>query len=244
MPQYFPLSGAGVQPVGAWLLNDSAASTTVVDYGSAGNDGTAQANTNTLTTSGPFGSNSGLTFNGSTDYVDLGLGLTSALLDGSSAVTATAWIKVDTLDATDQIILAVGIGFGNYLGVYLSILGTTDLLRMAGRSVKTESLESVSSTDVTPTGEWIHVAGVLDYTGDAVYLYKNGVLNNSAAVTFDNAVYTDANDQDVNDAIGASFTPARNFDGSLSDVRIYDVALSAGQIYAMYLAGRRRAGRR
>jgi len=76
----------------------------------------------------------------------------------------------------------------------------------------------------TPPGVWTHVA--FTYDGSTFYTYINGVLTNTYSVTDTAASCSGAL------KIGGEST--REFAGSLDDVRIYNRALSASDISALY----------
>ena len=68
-------------------MNDNAASTVVLEASGNGRNGTAQQNTITLHTTGKI--DGALTFNGTSDYVNVGVALTGAY-------TKVAWVKRTT----------------------------------------------------------------------------------------------------------------------------------------------------
>jgi hypothetical protein len=83
-----------------------------------------------------------------------------------------------------------------------------------------------------PTGTWIHEAGTWD--GTTMRLYVNGVeVANAPAKALPH--------NDIALRIGADNTGASHFEGLVDEVAIHSRALSAGEIQAIYLAGK--AGR-
>jgi len=205
--------------VGHWTMDDNAASTTVLDAKGV-NNGTAQANTNTLSTTNAI-HNRAMTFNGSSDYIStvspntLGLG---------SAYTFAVWVKPTTLSAIANFIFAAG---SEKYELHLR----NDLTRFIPNGYPASALDF----SVVPIGEWSHLVVTLDNsTGDAK-AYINGVLDNSAtgrSIPSDTTILR----------IGIRGDTTLPFDGILDDVRIYDRALTASDIAALYQAGRQRTG--
>ena len=76
-------------------------------------------------------------------------------------------------------------------------------------------------------GQWHHVAGV--YNGSQLLIYIDGALDNSASATGSIAANNIAVDIGRN-----SEAAGREFDGAISNVIIYNGALSAGGIQAIY----------
>ncbi len=86
--------------------------------------------------------------------------------------------------------------------------------------------KALDSTTTPITGVWTHAVGV--YDGANMLIYINGVLDASLAVT--GAIGTSATK--VN--IGRSSQPAYYYNGSLDDIRIYNIALTLQQVSNLY----------
>jgi len=89
----------------------------------------------------------------------------------------------------------------------------------------------VDSPEPVQTGVWYHVAGVRG--SDFVQLYVNGQLVAQASVSF---AQTYGNSP-LYFGTSCQFAQDRKFAGLLDEVSLYDRALDAGQIAAIYLAG-------
>ena len=74
-------------------------------------------------------------------------------------------------------------------------------------------------------GGWRHVCVTL--SGTTAYIYIDGLLDNSGPVGVPTA-------NDVDQTIGASYTPWYFFDGVIDDVFIYDRALSESEVEELY----------
>lgn len=86
------------------------------------------------------------------------------------------------------------------------------------------------STRTVPVNTWTHVAAT--YNGSRLTVYIDGVAAGSMSITGT----TCANDEPL--AVGAKNAPAKGileafWDGQLDDVRVYNKALTAGQVAAL-----------
>lgn len=200
--------GGVVDPnLAGWWKFDEGSGTTA--YDSAGNNnGTIYYAT---WTSGQIGG--ALSFDGSDSYVSVPDNDNS--LDMDNEMTITAWIKPSSVDVL-CIVSKVGEAT-NY--VFEIIFGTLELFDDYG--------DYYSTSNVT-TGVWQHVAVTLK-KGDSVKFYINGAPAGTSAQT---TPFGSVNNEPlVIGMAGAYFDP---FNGDIDEVRIYNRALSAGEIQQIY----------
>jgi hypothetical protein len=89
-------------------------------------------------------------------------------------------------------------------------------------------------TTVLPVGVSVHLALVVDDEADTLFLYRNGTLANSN-VSFTGSLSAI---NDINNWLGRSqFVSDESFAGTLDEFRIYNVALTEGQIALSFSAG-------
>jgi len=165
-----------------------------------------------------------LDFDGRHNYVDLG-DPTSLQITGN--ITLAAWIKTDAPEDDYDVILAKGYTTTPNGGIFL---------RVFDGNYDTGSWDASGNHWVTvggagaDIGQWVHLAGT--YDGSNWNLYKNGQMIGSAA---DSVGAVEVN---AGWAIGSrgGGTAERLFGGLIDDARIYDRALSYGEI--AWLAGR------
>ncbi len=94
---------------------------------------------------------------------------------------------------------------------------------------------SIGNTGINLDGEgWNHVAAVFDDANDQVTLYHNGVQVEILSTT-DSIDWTDDANTSANTYIGTHGNSSSSFDyrGLIDDVRIYNRALSSGEIAAL-----------
>ena len=171
-----------------------------------------------------------LDFNGTDQYADMGDVLD--VTDGS-ALSISGWFYRDTATATHTIVAkknASGTGAG-YL-VYLD--ATTDKLVLdVGDGTNTYS---VASTSTFTAPGWYHFVAVWDDASAATTeIYINGTADNSTDTGTISSLGNLSNA--LNLRIGAESDAGNPFDGKLDEIRVYNRALSAGEIQSLYALG-------
>ena len=149
----------------------------------------------------------------------------SANLRIRSALTVEAWIKVDSFDAEHATIIAKG----DYSWRLQRNFSGNSILFGTNNAGPTSWHDLRGSRNVND-GLWHHVAGV--YDGSTKYIYVDGVLDVSVPYTglideTDSPVWI-GNNSDI---------PSRLWDGQIDEVGVYDRALTADEIAAIYAAG-------
>jgi len=196
-------------------MNDNAASQMVIDSSGNGRDGTAQQNTNVLHTTGKI--EGALTFNGSSDYINVGSVI------GTDAYTKVAWVKRDA---------------GNY---YNNIVSSGDVWSHVIYAPYTQSFK-LSAGHVDPYNQvqdpnpidvnvWYFVAVTFDpnVSSGRMVLYKNDVKVSEA-----NNVPTQH--ASMMTYIGR-FVSGYGTKGAIDNVMIFNRALTAEEIATLYNGG-------
>jgi len=152
-----------------------------------------------------------------------------------------AWYKVDLTSASGNNFGAVvSKGSGEADGYGLTRFGRADDISAQVMSVP-DWQGCPSGSAVAWNGEWHHVVGVYQDSSISdpatVQVYVDGILANTG--TRWNKFGIALNDFDVFIGGSAFYTSgdARFFAGLIDDVRIYDEALTAAQVYECYLEG-------
>ncbi|MHC4159547.1 MAG: LamG-like jellyroll fold domain-containing protein, partial [Planctomycetota bacterium] len=213
--------------VGWWKFDDGSGST-AIDSSGRGNDGTL-VNGPVWTTGQVDG---GLDFDGSNDYVNSGNAFPSVA--GSTTKTIMAWAKSDTADYSGQDGEA-----GRIVTLYRGPGNTAFSILARGNPATWQSIYRRSPDDVgrlysevtVSAGQWLHIA--LVQNGSNVSYYINGAEANSV-----NDGIAPAISNPTNADIGGYWNGYGGFfDGTIDDVRIYDRALSAGEIRQLCAEG-------
>jgi len=202
---------------GWWKLNDAAGQTIVKDWTANANTGTS-AN-NIISATGYTGvANTAMTFNGTSDYVSVA---DSASLDGMANITIAFWGKASTFSDN-----AYPVG----KRASYEFLANGGKLKAGVNSG--DWVYATTATSIT-TGVWFHAT--VTYDGSNVKIYYNGSLEDTQPQS--GLVANSTNPL----GLGFLLNPAvegYQFNGSISDVRIYNRALSAGEVKQLYMRGR------
>ena len=113
---------------------------------------------------------------------------------------------------------------GNNNGYRIRVTGT-NYIQVLDRG----GTNSLTSSNALPLGQWVHVAMSANATGLKIYL--NGTLSGSTGTA-----YGSPNTSSVL-YLGRYGTGNERFNGNLDDARIYNRALSANEILAIYQQG-------
>src|SRR3989344_4713696 len=217
--------------VGYWTFDGKDIySTTAIDRSGSGNNGTLT--NGPVPTIGKIGQ--ALNFDGSDDYVSL-----SDFADSSANITISAWVRPRTFDNVWPFISTI---------VGKELAGNNSYTLRAGDSaiannrlqwaiIQSNStavkLDANITVGLLSTSTSSHVTATYNTSGRQE-IYINGVLNASQS-TADGTL----KDSTAAIEIGRSFAAsARIWDGQIDDVRIYNRALSAEEIYQLYNMGR------
>jgi hypothetical protein len=169
---------------------------------------------------GLAGLGNAIALNGSDMYVDLPIG---PAISTMTNITVTAWVNWSGYGGDWQRIF--DFGTGTTANMYL----TPNAPGGMQFTIDAVNLDFYLNADTLPTG-WQHVAAVIDSTSMTMQLYLNGIEIDSGE--------TDTLPSDIGDAnqswLGRSQYTDPYFNGSMDDVRIYDRALSAGEV--LYLS--------
>ncbi len=164
-----------------------------------------------------------VTFNGTSQYVDAGA---SASLQPGDTISIAAWVKRATTGATAAVASS---GWGKWWFGFRS----DDSLwfqEVAGGAI---FLSAVGAADLT---SWHHYA--VTKNGATTTVYRDGVavagtVTNRTLTTGGSPVYIAAS-YNWN---GSAFAAADFFDGPLDEVAIWNRALTAAEVAALYAAG-------
>jgi len=167
-----------------------------------------------------------LLFDGKGDWVHVA---NESNFDFTGEVTVAAWIKVNRFDKEWQAIVTKGDSAWR-----LQRHQDTDAIEFACTGLQVPSgspYGGLYGNKAVNDGKWHHVAGI--YDGEKMYIYIDGVVDVSQSAS--GAIAT--NDHPVYIGENAEMT-GRFWNGLIDDVRVYNYALSEGQITALYNEGK------
>jgi len=238
------VSTLGTGLVSHFTMNDSAASTVVVDS-KGGYNGASARNTSLMSTSGVVGN--ALSFNGSSDYINLGNGSNVNFAVGSGSWSYSVWTK--QLVSTPATVFTKGCSATGSASPWAFIFdengaGTNlaDMLISFGGTPWNRALLIPRPA----LGTWAHWSFVKN--GDNMRIYKNGVYLVSPT-NFTHAylgpnyyTLTGMNSMSWNSPCNAYMGESGDYNatwlnGVLDDVRIYNRAITADEAVQLYNGG-------
>jgi hypothetical protein len=205
---------AGLNPaITLWLPFDENSGTNAADATGNGWSGTLLSGTGW--SAGRYGS--AVNLNGTSNYVSLPAGVVSALND----FTIAAWVNQSSMSTWARVF-----DFGNDTISYMFLAprAASGTIRFAITIGSGSAEQQINGTGALPTG-WHHVAVTLK--GHTGILYVDGVpvgTNNVMTLKPSHLNFT------VNNFIGKSQWPDPYLNGRVDDFRIYNGALSAGEV--------------
>lgn len=147
--------------------------------------------------------------------------------------TVSCWILRTALVAIRTIYATTYSTGGARVKLLLQLLAT-DIVRVSARRIDTDVTSTVDSLVAIPIA-LTHVAGRARFTGQALDVFINGVLNNTTAIA--GWVANNSNLTTSNNAIGFNIgTATQPYGGNVQDLRVYNRALSDTEINDIYLA--------
>ena len=215
--------------VAQYKMNDNAASTVVIDSQGYSN-GTAQQNTEDLTTAGKI--NGALSFNGTNDYINTNATFASNVFN--AAFTINLWVNLNQI-SSQQMFLYVEESLNVF---YLKIMEDADNNCIEGsyRANKAGNAtfcpQTLDNFYDTYSG-WTMITFTCTPDGDGTSIYINTVLKGTEAGTMDMSAY----DSTKNLFIGATWQGGGKVNGSIDNIMIFNKALSATEISFLYNTG-------
>ena len=235
-----PADISSLDPIGWWRMGDGGTwggtNWTIPDASTNSNAGTTDnmVEVDRVTAVPPGYSTKALDINGSNEYVDCGGASTFSFTDGAGnddAFSISAWVKFDSL-ASQRIVTkgATEFLFG------LDSSNQFSLLLWSGGALS--AYIGQKCTDTLSTGTWYHLAAT--YTGSnadsGIKLYINGA--DSTDATYSTGSYAGMTASSDSLLIGKwSYGAGSHIDGLADEVAIFDSALSAPNITAIYNSG-------
>jgi hypothetical protein len=183
---------------------------TVVDISGQGNNGTLNGAVYDTT-------ERALTFDGVNDYVS---GSIPSSMSGNHPYSFSIWIKPDAIQSAYIAVMEIGLRTTNRaFGFYLR----------DGKIVHLAYANNLETTTLVVANQWIHIIGT--YASGSRKIYANGQLLKSDT-------YSSLNIGATTLTLGANNEYDQEFDGSISNFKLWNVALTAEEVAMEYALGR------
>ena len=165
---------------------------------------------------GPHGEVDGaMSFDGVDDYIDCG-----DLQDIANTFSISLWVKPTTYSSYNPLVFRDGNNTYN-LGLRIDGSGNIEFRQYGGDEIRTD--------EGYPTQEWTHIVVTSNNLNGNIYV--NGELKKSG--TFSHSFVDSGN---IRFGI-YSYSSGFHFDGNMSDIRIYNRALTADEVAQLYNEG-------
>jgi RHS repeat-associated protein len=218
-------------PTGWWKLTDGARAnssytpTAAVDSSGAGNTATQSG-------SGLTWSADAATFNGTS----AALTTNGPVVNTAASFSVSAWVNLAATSSTayEDALSQDGVNASGFELLYAGPANQWSFARPLS-DVTNRSTAQVNSTTTATAGTWAHLVGVYDAAASTLNLYLNGVNQGSTAA---GSTPWSANGPTVIGRSKYNGAGANYFNGSVSNVQLYDRALSSSDVSTLYTAGR------
>ena len=199
-----------------YKMNDNTTNTNVIDSKS-GNTGTATQNTSLMSATGKI--SNALSFNGTSDYINIPTGL----LNNTTSFSLCGWIKFETNLTVHSRTFAMS-DYGSNEGVITGRISESDATYPKQFTLYLGNTR-YTFNKVLENNIWYHI--VLTHSGTTSKLYVNGVLEETKTTKS----FTPAVTYPI-DRIGAE--DVKYHKGQMDDLRVYDRELSVSEIKTIY----------
>jgi len=227
--------------VGHWTFDGPDMVSNVADRSGNGNNGALQGQTSTTTVRGVLGQ--ALDFDGVDVYVDVP---SISSINGTTALTVTAWFKSDTFGASNEGIISkyVGDGESNRSWVLLSDTQTNGqgdprVSVVLSSDGTYQSANAVIGGTTLLEDTWYFGTFTYDASGNTE-LFLNGVSEGT-----DSAPPSSLHSSSKSVLLGLQYSESgdagqdsNSWNGAIDDVRIYNRVLSADEVNRLYELGR------
>jgi hypothetical protein len=220
---------------GLVLALDAANTKSYHGTGTVWNDLSGNGNNGTLTNGPTFdsGNNGSIVFDGINDYVDT----TNIQFERTNLFTLSAWVKSSNVN-NNQIINNENT---SYRGYQLAINGNNQVFFMLRNTVSSNFIGARTELSLA-ANQWYNTTATYDGSSNAngIKIYVNGIIQN-VAILGNNLSQTTISNVTTYIGIRRPSTPGP-FNGKISQVSVYNRALSAEEVQQNFNATKSRYG--
>jgi prepilin-type N-terminal cleavage/methylation domain-containing protein len=213
-----PLDYGDTSLVGLWTF-DEGSGTVAYDYSGNNATGSWQGTLGSQWTTGKVGSGAG-NFNGSNQFVNIG---NSSNIEPANSITVSAWVNPSSFTPLSAAVSSITNG---YILGYFSAAGSPNIYIW---NSGTSNWSAAGSSITLSTNAWQYLVGTFD--GRYLRIFINGTQTGVTDLgASGNTIGYNSNTTYIG-RYGNNYFP-----GLIDDVRIYNRALSAAEIQALYNA--------
>jgi hypothetical protein len=138
--------------------------------------------------------------------ISLGINAVAPLLHGASAISFHCFVNFSSINAATNSDRPIAVySLNGKTAVMIATGATPSKLRIGGRSINTESFEATDGSTTLSTGVTYSCGGVLDFAGDAIRVYLDGIEEADTAVTFNSSTFVNSTPTITHDSLGGDF---------------------------------------
>lgn len=149
---------------------------------------------------------------------------------GNQSHTVSLWFNPDAVDANQRILVFLSSNGGTDLGRSIIFFNTTT----NGIAFDFRSKSIISAT-LPVVGQWMHLVCTYDSSNGTTKMYMDGVLKTDITEV---AAATTINLVNGSLTIGSNNAGTEQFEGKISNFKIYNVALEPSEVRKLYNLGR------
>tara|TARA_Y100000015_G_C2395204_1_gene92382 strand:- start:1177 stop:2697 length:1521 start_codon:yes stop_codon:yes gene_type:complete len=173
-------------------------------------------------------SNYSMTFDGSSEYIDLG---NDVFFDTNNPFTFSAWINLDSYTTNYPYIANLKTNVTNGFAIFLSNTGSYTGVNIGSTDSNITKGKTTGDISSTFLNSWNHIAIIYNGSGaNTLSNYSIYVNGSSITLTTTGSFSTITN---VNN-LGRSGSGSFYFDGKIDHLAIFDYALSSSQVTSLY----------
>jgi len=213
--------------VGYWHGDGNA-----LDYSGNGNDGTFAGNAN-ANAEGVF--NNSFSFDGTGDYVDLGIDTFQNILNGQEEFSVSLWqnMRPDRANNEGPIALAMGTD----LNFFVFRIESINKMKVGVRSQSSDAFTYCVSDITFDIDTWYLLTATISFPENTIKFYSDGeLICENTNVPFGSDVLA-ASNANYPDSIGKTASSSAYMDGLVDEVMIFNRSLSAEEIKSLYITG-------
>ncbi|CAM2070433.1 Carboxypeptidase regulatory-like domain-containing protein [Sulfidibacter corallicola] len=165
-------------------------------------------------------------WNGTSSVVDISGA--EDLIQAAEGLTVSAWVRVDPqANASSNRTIFSGRSTSE---TYLLLQLNNGRPEVMGQRLDADPTVSVRSSDDIRDGQWHHVVGVLDYTGNRIALYVDGILDKEDTTFQNSGGGLGEAGAVVSPQIGKALNWSRYFKGNIWNVQVWRAAFGADHV--------------
>ena len=188
-------------------------------FDSAGQYNIVTGSTAKVSTAQYKNGSSSISFNGTSDYLQMITNQSQTLVLGSSDFTIEGWFYFNSLTTSRKLFAFDTVITSGYSGIYVETNGSSGVSVYMSSDGGTWTVSAASSGVTLSTGQWYHIAVVRSGSGSSnIKLYVDGTSR--ASGTFSGTVYTSTTTSYTIGCVYVSSAPAGFFSGYIDEFRV------------------------